>query len=78
MKKNILFAVVVLIVVSVLYFLSLENVVPIPADDTHAGIQDEEQCFDCHGEGREYARKKDHPPKDQCLKCHRRVEKESQ
>jgi len=77
MVKNIIFAAVVIGIFSLLYFLSTETVVPIPADDSHLGIQEEAACFECHGEGKEYARRKDHPPKDRCFKCHAHSEEQA-
>ena len=74
MVKNFIFIAVVLSVVGILYFLSTENVVPIPANDSHIGIEEESSCFECHGEGQDYARNKDHPPKDRCFKCHTATE----
>lgn len=70
MIKNIIFAAAVIGIFALLYVLSTETVVPIPPDDRHIGIVEESACFECHGEGEEYARKKDHPPKDRCFKCH--------
>jgi hypothetical protein len=74
MIKNIIFAAVVIGIFTLLYVLSTEVVVPIPSDDSHIGIKEEATCFECHGEGQEYARKKDHPPKDRCFKCHTATE----
>jgi hypothetical protein len=70
MVKNIIFAAGVLSLVGLLYFFSTEVVVPIPSNDSHIGLKEESSCFECHGDGKEYARKKDHPPKDRCFKCH--------
>ena len=75
--KNIIFALAVIALVTFLYFLSAKTVVPFPADDSHRGIQEEAACFECHGEGKEYARKKDHPPKDRCFKCHAHSEEQA-
>jgi len=75
--KNLVFAIVVIGIVAFLYVLSTKNVVPIPADAAHASISEEAGCFSCHGEGKEFARKKDHPPKDHCFKCHERSEEKS-
>lgn len=74
MKKNIIVLVLILIVPVLFYILSLETVIPIPDDDAHAGINEESMCFDCHGEDKKHARKKDHPPKDRCFKCHKHAE----
>ena len=75
MIKKIFYFLLILTVPLILYLLSLKTVLPIPSDDAHKGITEEKACFECHGEGKEYARKKSHPPKDQCLQCHKRVEK---
>ena len=70
MKKQILYFLLICTVPAILYFLSLEKVIPTPVDETHTGLTEIAQCMECHGEGEEYARKKEHPPKDQCDKCH--------
>ncbi|MDH4233347.1 MAG: hypothetical protein OEW04_15120 [Nitrospirota bacterium] len=70
MKRQLLYFALICVVPAILYVLSLEKVIPTPVDDTHAGLTEEIQCFECHGEGRDNARKKEHPPKDQCFKCH--------
>jgi len=71
MKKHIFYLTLICLVPAILYVLSLETVVPIPPDENHLSITEEIKCFDCHGEGKEFARKKTHPPKDQCFKCHK-------
>jgi hypothetical protein len=71
MKKNIIFLVLILLVPMLLYILSLETVIPIPLDENHLKITEEQVCFNCHGEGEEYALKKEHPPKYECFKCHK-------
>jgi len=73
MIKKIFYFLLILTVPLVLYLLSLKTVLPIPEDDAHKGIMEEQACFECHGEGKEFARKKTHPPKDQCLKCHKKI-----
>jgi hypothetical protein len=72
--KHIFYLAIILIVPLTLYILSLETVIPTPSDEYHEGITEEIKCFDCHGDDKEYPRKKEHPPKDQCFKCHKRVE----
>ncbi|MDH4027361.1 MAG: hypothetical protein OEU95_00835 [Nitrospirota bacterium] len=69
--KHTAFIAMVLFVVGLLYFFSTKTVVPIPRDDTHLGMKEETKCLDCHGEGKEYARKDTHPPKDMCFNCHK-------
>jgi hypothetical protein len=70
MKKQLQYFALICVVPAILYILSLEKVIPMPVDETHANLTEIAQCFECHGEGKEYARKKEHPPKDQCFKCH--------
>jgi hypothetical protein len=65
MKKNIIFIVFLMLVFLLLYLFSTEEIVPVPDDREHAGLN-EEECMDCHGVGRE----REHPPKFQCLRCH--------
>jgi hypothetical protein len=77
MNKNIIFMAILILVVMLLYLFSTEEIVPIPYDREHAGVN-EEGCLDCHGVGRENPYgvgrenplSKEHPPKFQCLKCH--------
>jgi len=72
MKKNILFVVAAAAVLLVLFFLSSGNKVPfIPADDLHKTVTTNEACGDCHAPGRRAPLKKTHPPKEQCLICHK-------
>jgi hypothetical protein len=70
MIKNIAYLLLILVVPLILYLLSLETVIPIPPDDDHFGLTTEAECFGCHGEGKEFARSEEHPPKDRCFKCH--------
>jgi hypothetical protein len=72
MKKNILFIAVLISIVALLYVFSTEEMIPIPPDEEHEGIN-EEACLDCHGAEKESPLKKDHPPKYKCLKCHKRL-----
>jgi hypothetical protein len=69
MKKNIIFIAILILVVVLLHLFSTEEIVPIPYDLEHAGVN-EEGCMDCHGVGRENPLSREHPPKFQCLKCH--------
>ena len=70
MLKHIKYLALICTVPAILYFLSLEKVIPTPVDETHAGLTEVAECFECHGEGMENARKEEHPPKDDCFKCH--------
>lgn len=73
MIKKIFYLILILLVPLTLYLLSLQTVLPIPSDDSHTGIKEEQRCFECHGDDREFPRKKTHPPKDECFKCHKIV-----
>ncbi|MEW6600794.1 MAG: hypothetical protein AB1499_07470 [Nitrospirota bacterium] len=75
MKKHIFYLTLIMIVPITLYILSLKTVVPIPPDDSHAGITTIEGCFECHGDDKGNPRKKSHPPKDQCFNCHKSEKK---
>jgi hypothetical protein len=72
MKKNLLFAAACFILFIILYTLSVKQFVPIPNDDNHEGIIQKEACLECHGKDGQSPLNKDHPPKDQCFKCHER------
>ncbi|MEN8263079.1 MAG: hypothetical protein ABFR82_06410 [Nitrospirota bacterium] len=70
MKKNVVFAAVIIFVVALLYALSLDEYIPIPNDEEHIGLNKEEECTPCHGEDSGTPLSKEHPPKYSCLKCH--------
>ncbi len=70
MVKNIIFLLIMISVVGLLYLLSSKKFIPFPPDETHMSITEESMCFECHSEEGEYPRKKEHPPKEQCFKCH--------
>jgi hypothetical protein len=72
MKKNILFLAVAAAVLLVLFFLSSRNKAPfIPADEIHRIVTTNEACQECHAPGRRAPLKVSHPPKEQCLICHK-------
>jgi hypothetical protein len=65
----ILFAAVVLIV---LFFLSSGKKPPfIPVDARHQSIAGDSGCIACHAPGKLAPLKASHPPKEQCLTCHK-------
>ena len=76
MMKSILYLLLILTVPLTLYILSLETVSPTPYDEEHINAKTVQECLECHGEGMEYPRLEDHPPKDQCFKCHGPVKPE--
>lgn len=71
MKNNIIFAVFVLVVVGLLFALSGQRAPRLPQDASHAVTSEVRPCLDCHGPAGQFARKATHPPKDQCMECHR-------
>jgi len=63
-----------LLVVGVFYLISGKKIVQVPKDEFHNGVTYETPisfCMECHGEGKEHQRRPTHPPKDDCLKCHK-------
>jgi hypothetical protein len=73
MKKFSVFILFALCVVGALYFLSGDDYSNIPDDADHWDINDKSLCMECHGPGEENALKDSHPPKYECLRCHKHV-----
>ena len=71
MKHIAVFAVFVLLVVGLLFTLSDDKSPRIPDDENHVNFTVEESCWECHGPEGDVPRKETHPPKDQCLQCHK-------
>lgn len=71
MKNTVIFIVFVLAVLGLLYAISGQKYIQMPADQNHIGVTDTVLCMECHGPGRHYAQKPAHPPKFECLKCHK-------
>jgi flagellin-like protein len=69
--NTVIFIVFVLVVVGVLFAISGDRSPRVPDDQNHAVITDDAACLECHGPGKYAERKPDHPPKDQCLICHK-------
>jgi flagellin-like protein len=69
--NTLIFIVFVAVVVGLLFSISGNRSPRIPDDQTHAVITDAKACLKCHGPGMPNARKPDHPPKDQCMLCHK-------
>jgi hypothetical protein len=63
-------------IVALLFFLSSSGKKPpvIPADAAHSGLNTNESCAPCHASGKASQLKEKHPPKEQCMVCHK-VEK---
>jgi hypothetical protein len=71
MKSTLIFIVFVLVVLGFLFAISGKKYSQMPADADHLGVTDTALCMDCHGTGKPYAQKSAHPPKFECLKCHK-------
>lgn len=72
MKKNTLFIAAAAAILLLLFVLSQGKKAPlIPVDDFHKVITTNEACAECHGPGKRAPLKESHPPKEQCLICHK-------
>lgn len=72
MKNTIGIAVFILVVLLLLFLLSSsKKVPPIPSDVLHSGITTDAGCVACHGPAKQAPLKPTHPPKEQCLVCHK-------
>ncbi len=73
MKKNVAFILSAAAVILLLVVLSSGKKPPlIPADNAHATLTTEAACTGCHAPGGTSPLKPSHPPKEQCLVCHKR------
>ena len=72
-RRDTLFIAGVALVVAVLFVLSTTGRKPpdIPQDVKHAALTTNKQCLACHAPGLESPLKEKHPPKEQCLECHK-------
>lgn len=71
MKNTIIFIIFVLAVLGLLYAVSGTRSPRIPDNESHRGIDTVVACLECHGQGKQFARKPTHPPKDECFICHK-------
>jgi hypothetical protein len=70
-KSSALFIVFILLILFILWNAPPIEGPPIPNDDEHSTIEEETSCMECHIfeellKGNNY-----HPPKTECLECHR-------
>ncbi len=65
--------IVAVAVVLALFYLSSTGKKPpmIPSDAAHQGTTTQEGCTACHAPGKSSPLKEMHPPKEQCLVCHK-------
>jgi cytochrome c553 len=72
MKNNIGIIVLALALLAFLFFLSSRKTAPVlPVDEAHQQSLSNSLCLTCHGPGKQSPLKPSHPPKEQCLLCHR-------
>lgn len=71
MKSTWAFLAFVAAVVLALYLISGDRAMYVPGDAQHAGITSDAACRECHAPGKQSPLKETHPPKDQCLTCHK-------
>lgn len=72
MKNTVGFVLFAVSVLLVLFLLSSGKKPPvIPSDELHKIITTDAACAECHGPGRRAPLKPSHPPKEQCLICHK-------
>jgi hypothetical protein len=58
-------------VILLLILISGKRAVYVPADAQHAGLTSNAACLECHAPGKPAPLRKDHPPKEECLTCHK-------
>jgi len=61
----------ILIVLAILFAITGKRVMPVPGDVRHAAARDVASCGACHAPGGAAPLKPGHPPKEQCLICHK-------
>ena len=79
MKGTLVFLVFVIAVLAFLSMISGRRVPPpfIPQDNQHVVLHDPKACLECHGPDKMAPLKERHPPKRECMKCHKTKAKAS-
>lgn len=72
LKSTWFFPLLLVLVIGGLFTLSEKEFAPLPGDAVHADLTKNSSCTNCHGEGGESPLSDKHPPKEQCLTCHKR------
>lgn len=73
MKSSRTLAVLAALILIFLFYLSSSHKVPaIPQDERHKNAITNASCIECHAPGRQAPLKATHPPKEQCLICHKK------
>jgi len=72
MKHTLSLVAIAAVILLFLFFLSSGKKAPaVPADDVHKVALTNAACVLCHAPGKQAPLKSTHPPKEQCLICHR-------
>ncbi len=72
MKNTLSLVAIAAAILLFLFFLSSGKKAPVvPADGVHKGALTDAACVLCHAPGKQVPLKSTHPPKEQCLICHR-------
>ncbi len=70
-KKNIYFALGIILLLAFLYFISeVKKPPPLPPDAEHKNLTENQECLDCHGKDSDRPLSGVHPPKNDCIYCH--------
>jgi hypothetical protein len=72
LMSTIIFIIFAVAVIALLNSVSGDRSPRIPEDEIHKGLNDNQSCMQCHGPGQYAERSPSHPPKDQCILCHKR------
>ena len=70
-NKNVQLIGFILIVLLLLFSISGKKIKPVPGDAQHALALDNASCVACHAPGKISPLIPTHPPKEQCLTCHK-------
>ena len=73
MKNNLGIVAFAIVVIAALFFVSSggKKVPGIPVDVIHNEVSTNAGCLACHGPGKRAQLKPNHPPKEECLICHK-------
>jgi hypothetical protein len=72
MKSARALAVLAALILIFLFYLSSRHKVPaVPQDERHKNSITNTSCVACHAPGKKAPLKATHPPKEQCLLCHK-------
>jgi hypothetical protein len=71
MQKNLIFVLFILAVFGFFWAISGDRAHQMPPDDDHIGVVETAVCKGCHIPEGETVVSEAHPPKFECLKCHR-------